>query len=80
MPEEYLQTPSLTDMNDYLNYTEGGVTRMTVSAEIPCMPEFIQAVHQRGVEVSLGHTGAIMKLVGNVLITEQLALLIPLMR
>jgi len=58
MPEEYLQTPSLTDMNDYLNYTEGGVTRMTVSAEIPGMPEFIQAVHQRGVEVSLGHTGA----------------------
>ncbi|MGO2100710.1 N-acetylglucosamine-6-phosphate deacetylase [Vagococcus salmoninarum] len=58
MPEELLQQPSLTDVDDYLRLTKGGVTRMTVSAEISGMPAFIAELRKRGVEVSLGHSGA----------------------
>lgn len=58
MPEHLLALPSLPDFEEYQSAAEGSVLRITVSPEVPGVPEFIKAVSGMGVAVSIGHSGA----------------------
>ena len=54
-PIEWVTTPSLEKFARYQDAAEGLVRLVTVAAEIPGMPEFVRAVSEQGVVVSLGH-------------------------
>ncbi len=58
MPEHLLRLPSLAEVEEYQQVSGGLIRRITVSPELPGMPEFIRAVSRMGISVSLGHTGA----------------------
>jgi len=54
-PLEWVRPPSLELFNRFQDAGGGLVRLMTVAAEIPGMPEFVKAVSDSGVAVSLGH-------------------------
>ena len=54
-PIEWVTAPSLEKFARYQDAAEGLVRLITVAAEIPGMPEFVRAVSEQGVVVSLGH-------------------------
>ncbi|MBO5941025.1 MAG: N-acetylglucosamine-6-phosphate deacetylase [Kiritimatiellae bacterium] len=54
-PIEWVKPPSLEAFNKYQDACEGIVKLVTVAAEVPGMPDFVKAVSDSGVTVSLGH-------------------------
>ncbi|MCL1883138.1 MAG: N-acetylglucosamine-6-phosphate deacetylase [Defluviitaleaceae bacterium] len=58
MPENLLRKPCVKELEEYVKASNGAFLHMTVSPELPKMPEFIKHAVQMGVSVALGHSGA----------------------
>ncbi|MEG1874497.1 MAG: N-acetylglucosamine-6-phosphate deacetylase [Angelakisella sp.] len=58
MPEQYLQKPSLVEFQAYQQAAGGNIRLITVAPELEGAAEFIHAVSESGVRVSIGHSGA----------------------
>ena len=54
-PVEWVKPPSFEAFNKYQDACGGIVRLVTVAAEVPGMPDFVKAVSDSGVTVSLGH-------------------------
>lgn len=54
-PVEWVRPPDLGLFNRFQDAAEGLVRMVNVAAEVPGMPEFVKAVSETGVTVSLGH-------------------------
>lgn len=52
---EWVQKPSVELFNRFQDASEGLIRMVNVAAEVPGMPEFVRAVSEQGVTVSLGH-------------------------
>ena len=52
---EWVHAPDLALFDRYVEASDGAVRLVTVAAEIAGMPEFVKAIAERGVAVSLGH-------------------------
>ena len=52
---EWVQKPSLELFNRFQDASEGLIRMVNVAAEVPGMPDFVRAVSEQGVTVSLGH-------------------------
>ena len=52
---EWVQKPSVELFNRFQDASEGLIRMVNVAAEIPGMPEFVRALSEQGVTVSLGH-------------------------
>jgi N-acetylglucosamine-6-phosphate deacetylase len=57
-PESYLKNPSLSLFHDYQNLAHGLIRYLTLAPELPGSVDFIKALSQEGVVVSLGHSAA----------------------
>ena len=52
---EWVQKPSIELFNRFQDASEGLIRMVNVAAEVPGMPDFVRAVSEQGVTVSLGH-------------------------
>ena len=52
---EWVQKPSVELFNRFQDASEGLIRMVNVAAEVPGMPDFVRAVSEQGVTVSLGH-------------------------
>lgn len=52
---EWVQKPSIELFNRFQDASEGLIRMVNVAAEIPGMPDFVRALSEQGVTVSLGH-------------------------
>ncbi len=54
-PVEWVRPPDLSLFKGFVDAADGAVRLVTVAAEVAGMPEFVKALTDRGVAVSLGH-------------------------
>ena len=52
---EWVQKPSVELFNRFQDASEGLIRMVNVAAEVPGMPDFVRALSEQGVTVSLGH-------------------------